>query len=94
MATYAARAQAIADALLNTTATAAQQLRLGRALAYREGTLAEFDAATNALKAEMFVKASRRLYLSIVRTFEGDDSASTARHSTETQVGIDFSDGT
>lgn len=90
MATYPVRVQNIVDALINTTSTASQQLRLGRALAHNEGLLDDFDAATNIQKTEMFVKASRRLYLRILREFEGDVEALTARQNKETQIIQDF----
>lgn len=90
MATYLQRGQAICDALINSPSTASQQLRLGRALAHRDGLLAEFDAGTNAQKAEMFVRAFRRTCLRAVRDLEGEDAAGNARSTAEAQVDAGF----
>ena len=78
MATEEQRVTAICDALVNQASTPAQRNRLGTALATEAGRLAEYQAATNAAKARIFLDVTRRLFLNIVRSTEATSAANSA----------------
>jgi hypothetical protein len=63
MATYIQRAPALLEALVNRPVTVAEVIQNGRALAHRDNIVAQYDAMTNAQKAEYFVKQVRRLLI-------------------------------
>lgn len=90
MATYLQRGQAIGNALINGTATPAQLNRLGRALAYREARLTEYDAGDNNAKAEIYVAAFRSYCLQALSEFEGYEAAQAAAAAAGSQVEADF----
>ena len=90
MATNAQRWNAICDALVNGTATDGQKLRLGRAVAARDGMLEQFDEATNGQKVGIAGQSMRRLALNMVRGFEGESAGSAAHAAAVGQVGSDF----
>jgi hypothetical protein len=90
MATYLQRGQAIGDALINGTATASQLNRLGKALSYREARLSEYEAGTNAQKAEIYVTAFRQFCLQVLREYEGHEAVDAARAAAEGAVETDF----
>jgi hypothetical protein len=92
MATNLQRWTAICDALVNGTATDAQKLRLGRAVAWKDGRLEEFDAGTNAQKLEISVHGIQRLAVNLVRVFEGESAGSAAHAAAVAAVGNDFPD--
>lgn len=73
MATLPARVQAIADALLNRTATAAQQTRMADAFARNRG----HDPATlsAAQKAQLLLDAFYEFGIGEVRRAEGEQAA-------------------
>lgn len=85
MATYTARATAIADAIVNSTATPAQKKRIAKAF-----TPSLSDAATNAEIAEAFVRAIREYVLSQVSTYESQAAMGAARQSTLASVAAEF----
>lgn len=60
MATAVQRAMAIVGAMVNRDVTVAEVIENGRALALRDNILAQYDAMTNAQKAEYFVRQCRR----------------------------------
>lgn len=93
MATNLQRWTAICDALVNGTATDAQKLRLGRAVASRDGMLEQFDTGTNAQKLEISVQGVRRMALNLVRAFEGEQAGTAAHTAAVGQVGADFPEG-
>ncbi|GAB3744759.1 hypothetical protein [Lysobacter olei] len=70
MATKTQRIKAVADALLNTTATNAKIDRLGRALAARMGRIEEYEAADAAGKASIAVEELRRHLVGMVREYD------------------------
>jgi flagellar biosynthesis regulator FlbT len=61
MATYAQRAQALLEALVNRPVTVAEVIQNGRALALRDNIVEQYDGMTAPQKAEYFVKQMRRL---------------------------------
>lgn len=93
MATFEQRAKAIADAAVNGVSTTSQQLRLGRAYAYKDGLLEAFDAGTAAQKAEIFVKAFFRASVRLVRELEGAEAANAARATAEAEASNAFPQG-
>lgn len=90
MATYIQRGQAIGNALINNTATMQQLDRLGKALAYREARLSEYEAADNAGKAQIYVEAFRAFCLQALREYEGSAAEAAARAQAEGAVVGDF----
>lgn len=68
MATYAQRAQAIADAIVNATATQTQVNRLGEAIAFNTGQTAHYASLTLAQKAEFIVRHYRGVSIEWVRS--------------------------
>ena len=90
MATYLQRGQAIGNALINGTATPAQLNRLGRALAYREARLTEYDAGTNDDKAAIFVLSFRAFCIEALQNFEGLEAADDARQAAAGAVDTAF----
>lgn len=84
MATYAQRAQAIGDALVNGTATAGQIDSLGQALAWESGQLGEYTAMTQGQKAEFLVNRFVSRTIGLVKTYR-QNTASAAAIATATQ---------
>lgn len=87
MATYVQRATAIADALLNSTATIAQKKRIAKAF-----TPSLDDTATGPEIAEAFVRAIREYVLDRVGQYESQAAMVAARVATVDSVGADFSE--
>lgn len=90
MATYIQRGQSIGNALVNGVATLTQLDRLGRALAWREARLTEYDAGDNNIKAMIYVQAFRSFCLQVLREFEGRAAALAAQDAASDQVDTDF----
>lgn len=86
MATYAQRAQAIGDALINGVATAQQIDRLGVAFARQSGNADHYAGLTNAGKAEFLVKAVRSHLIAIVTSADVNHAAQTASSSAATDL--------
>lgn len=89
MATNAVRWQAICDGLLNRTTTAAEQARLGSALAHGVDATA-YAAMTNGEKLAYAVSAMRQLLMQRVKFAEGDAAEQAARDATATSVETAF----
>lgn len=94
MATNLQRWTAICDAIVNGTATDNQKLRLGRALANKDGLLEEFDAGTNSQKLTIAVQCARRHVINLVRAFESDGAGVAASAAAAASVNNDFVEGT
>lgn len=92
MATASERVTAIANALVNGTATADQKARLGEALAIHGAAHAEYVAATNAGKAEIGIRELRRLMLSVIKSAEAAEAIQQARADATGAVDADFSE--
>jgi hypothetical protein len=90
MATNAQRVQAIGDALINGTATQAQLSRLGRALAYSEARLAEFDAATPAQQAGILLACLLTQCKARLKDLESQEAVASAKATAAAQVDADF----
>lgn len=90
MATFIQRGQAIGNALINGVASMAQLDRLGKALAYREARLAEYDSSDNAGKAQIYIEAFRALCLQALREYESSAAVQAAKEVAEGAVGTDF----
>jgi len=86
MATYAERAQAIGNALLNATATAQQVDRLGAAIANNDGNSTAYAAMTQAAKAQFLVTRVREMLLAQVRSSD----MTTASRNAQNQASTDF----
>lgn len=88
MATKIERAQSIGNALVNRTVTNAELVRIGNAIISNQmRNPADFTAAQ---KAEEFLKFGRDAYLSQVKQYEGQLSASNAAASTYQAIQNDF----
>lgn len=92
MATFAQRAQAIGDALLNGTATASQINHLGQALAHQCGMLGEYNNMTQAQRAEFFVSRMRVLCIGLVKRYDEYIAAQTAMASAVAAVDVEFTE--
>lgn len=90
MATWIQRGQSIGDALLNAVASLGQLDRLGRALAYHFGRLAEYDAANNAGKAQIYVESLFKLCVQMIKHFESAMDSKTAGDAAVAKVDTDF----
>lgn len=88
MATLSARVQAIADALINRTSTAAQQTRMADAFARNR----QMDPATlnQAQKAQLLLDAFFEFGIGEMRRAESQQAAQTAASSAAAQVNTDF----
>lgn len=86
MPTKTQRIKAVADALLNTTATNAQINKLGQALAARMGRLDEYTAADAAGKASIAIEELRRHLLGMIREYD----ALVAARAAETAADSEF----
>lgn len=93
MATNPQRVQSIGDALLNKTATQAQLDHLGRALAYENGTFADYQAATAAGKYDLTIAAIRAHLINPVRAYDAATAAQTASASADAAVIVEFKEG-
>lgn len=87
MATYAQRAVAICDALLNATATGTQRDRIAKAFA---ASLP--PEATQAQIAEQFIKEIRQYVLGRIQSYETDVGVSALRESKASQIISDFAE--
>ena len=81
MATYAQRAQGIANAIVNGTATLAQIDRIGTAIAANQARAEEYAALTSAGRAEFLVRYFRDTTLAIVRAADMQAAMATAQSS-------------
>lgn len=85
MPTKTQRLKAVADALLNTTATTAQIGKLGQALAARMGRLDEYTTADNAGKASIAIEELRRHLLGMIREHDSRIAATAAETTTDNE---------
>lgn len=92
MATKLQRGKAIADAIINGTATNAQLNRLGRAMAFRTMRVAEYDAANAAGKADILIDGLRIICLQLIQERESIDAIETARIASNTAVASAFTE--
>lgn len=90
MATNLQRMQAIANALINGTATPAQLGRLGEALAKHGSAYAEYVAADNAGKAGIALREMRRLLLGVIKAAETSEAVQQAASDAGAAVDADF----
>lgn len=92
MATPEQRAQAIADALLNKAATAAQVNRLGAALSRQDGDYATYSAGSATVKAQMLVAKIRAYCLNVVKSTDGQIAVTTALSNASSAVESEFTE--
>lgn len=90
MATWIQRGQAIGDGLLNATASLGQLDRLGKALAFHAGRLDEYNAATNAGKAQIYVESLFKVCISLIKNYESWLDVKTASDAAVAKVDTDF----
>ena len=83
MATYAQRAQAIADAVLNAAATPTQINRVGAAIAVMTGQESHYAALSNAQRAEFMVRHYRSVTIGWVRSSDANTAADQAQAQAE-----------
>ncbi len=88
MATKAQRVQAIADALVNSTASVAAITRVANAFILNR--LMDPEAFNQSQKADMFLSTIRDLVLAEVKRAEGDFAAQQARVTAHADVTDDF----
>ena len=86
MATYAQRAQAISDAIVNGTATQSQINRIGEAIARNSGQAEHYAGLTLAQKAEFIVRHYRTRTLEWVRAADTDAAVIAARAAAATDL--------
>lgn len=70
MATNPQRLQAHTDAILNRVSTVAEQNRLGKALAWKAGTLDAYNIGTTAQKYQLTIDAVRKMSIDPVMEYE------------------------
>lgn len=92
MASFAQRAQAIGDALVNGTATAAQINHLGQALAHQAGMLGEYNNMTQGQRAEFVVSRIRSMNIGLVKQYDEYVAAQAARASAAAAVDVEFTE--
>lgn len=85
MPTKTQRIKAVADALLNTTATNAQIDKLGRALAARMGRLDEYNATDAAGKVSIAIEELRRHLLGMIREYDALIAARAAESAADSE---------
>lgn len=90
MATYAQRAQAIGDALVNGTATQGQIDSLGQALAWEVGSLGEYTSMTLGQKAEFLVTRITQRTIGLVKTYRQNVGSAAAITSATQSVDAEF----
>lgn len=95
MATYTQRAASIVDAVLNSTATAAQKQRIGDAfsrlgLAFSAAGAPMTGTLTPAQISEIFVKSVRNHIISVVKTHEAQAVVQTAQSTAHATIDTDF----
>lgn len=85
MATYAQRAIAIADAVVNKTATNEQRTRIATAFRYHEDE-------TQSQIAERFVKEIRHYIINKIKQYESQIAIAATQETVFTQIDIDFTE--
>jgi hypothetical protein len=90
MSSYAARIQAIGDAILNKTATQAQLDHLGRALASAVSMDAEYAAMTQGEKATFAVERVRTILVGLVKRYDALTASADAASSATAAVDTEF----
>lgn len=90
MATDIQRAQAIADALYNATATQQQLARVGGALAAQVGHKAAYDAGDNSAKATIAVNAFRAIVVNAIKDSEARTASQAAANAAVAAVSVEF----
>jgi hypothetical protein len=79
MATFDERAIAIANALVNGTASAPLRNRLGMALAIWRARGPEYEAGNASEKSQIAIECMRDVLIGIVKHTEGTDASNTAQ---------------
>lgn len=90
MATPIQRAVAISNNLINGVATATQIDRVGKALAWRYGRLAEYEAGDNTIKSQIYMDCILRSCIETMKDFEAKQAIQNAGEVARLQVEADF----
>lgn len=93
MATNIQRAQAICDAIMNTSVASSQLLRLGEAFARQAGRMDEWNTATNDQRAGFLVGEVRAFCVNTVIAAESSVASNAAAKEAADQAAADYSGG-